>query len=88
MCYFYRSTAVQFVNIKKLVFGLTQQNALGSILCRFKQLRSFGLILTADNAEWALSIHRNVQINIILTGRRDISAHFGKRLFGFNELNA
>lgn len=52
---------MQFVNIKKLVFGPRQQKALGSILCRFKQLRSFGLILTADNAEWELSIHRNVQ---------------------------
>lgn len=49
--------------------------------------RSFGLILTADNAEWELSIHRNVQINIVLTGRRDISAPLGKRLFGFHELN-
>lgn len=41
----------------------------------------------ADNAEWELIIHRNVQINLTLTGRRDISAQFGKRLFGFNELN-
>lgn len=32
---------MQFVIIiiKKLVFGLTQQNAVGSILCGFKQLK-------------------------------------------------
>lgn len=60
---------------------------LGLYYAGFNSSHSLYLILTADNAEWELSIHRNVQVNIILAGRRDISAQFGKRLFGFNEFN-